>query len=132
MNLENFPMDVQRCPLKLGSCEWAKSTKYQMKLDFEFPVGYTTSDVLYRWNANRGVVISEDLRMSQFDLIDVPSSNESIAVGKEDSVKIVCKEDTLGEVVGKKMPKKNLSSQRCKSTPFCLFRFIFNATWEIF
>lgn len=103
-----------------------------MKLDFEFPVGYTTSDVLYRWNANRGVVISEDLRMSQFDLIDVPSSNESIAVGKEDSVKIVCKEDTLGEVVGKKMPKKNLSSQRCKSTPFCLFRFIFNATWEIF
>jgi hypothetical protein len=38
--------------------------------------------VLYRWNS-RAVAISEDLRMSQFDLIDVPSSNESIKVGDE-------------------------------------------------
>ncbi|CRL07692.1 CLUMA_CG020649, isoform A [Clunio marinus] len=65
MNLENFPMDVQRCPLKLGS------------------FGYTTSDVLYRWNS-RAVAISDDLRMSQFDLIDVPSSNQSISVGKNE------------------------------------------------
>lgn len=43
-------------------------------------VGYTTSDVLYRWNS-RAVAISEDLRMSQFDLIDVPSSNESLTIG---------------------------------------------------
>lgn len=37
-------------------------------------VGYTTSDVLYQWNS-RAVAISDDLKMSQFDLIDVRSSN---------------------------------------------------------
>ncbi|KAG5670594.1 hypothetical protein PVAND_000845 [Polypedilum vanderplanki] len=67
MNLENFPMDVQRCPLKLGS------------------FGYTVNDVLYRWNS-RAVAISDDLRMSQFDLIDVPSSNESIRANKNEVV----------------------------------------------
>lgn len=46
-----------------------------------YSVGYTNKDVLYRWNA-RAVAISDDLRMSQFDLIDVPSSNESIRVGE--------------------------------------------------
>ncbi|CAO1428756.1 unnamed protein product [Diamesa serratosioi] len=56
MNLANFPMDVQRCPLKLGS------------------FGYTTTDVLYQWNS-RAVAISDDLKMSQFDLIEVRSSN---------------------------------------------------------
>jgi hypothetical protein len=45
-------------------------------------VGYTTKDVLYRWNS-RAVAISDDLRMSQFDLIDVPSSNESLRLGDE-------------------------------------------------
>lgn len=58
--------------------------------------------MIYRWNSKRGVVISEDLRMSQFDLIGVPSSNESIAVGKEDSVKIVGNGDKLAKDVGEK------------------------------
>jgi len=49
---------------------------------FAYPVGYTNKDVLYRWNS-RAVVISDDLKMSQFDLIDVPSSNESIRVGED-------------------------------------------------
>lgn len=57
---------------------------------FMFLVGYTTADVLYRWNS-RAVAISEDLRMSQFDLIDVPSSNESIRVGSEKQGKVVSK-----------------------------------------
>ncbi|XP_035708501.1 gamma-aminobutyric acid receptor alpha-like isoform X2 [Folsomia candida] len=57
MNLEDFPMDTQRCPLKLGS------------------FGYTISDVLYRWNANRTVDIALDMKMSQFDLISTPSGN---------------------------------------------------------
>lgn len=45
-------------------------------------VGYTTNDVLYRWN-DRAVAISEDLKMSQFDLISVPSSNGSYKIEKE-------------------------------------------------
>lgn len=55
-----------------------------------FTVGYTTKDVQYRWNS-RAVAISDDLRMSQFDLIDVPSSNESIRVGTENGGNSVCK-----------------------------------------
>lgn len=55
-----------------------------------FPVGYTTSDVLYRWNS-RAVAISEDLRMSQFDLIEVPSSNESVRVGENVEDQHACK-----------------------------------------
>lgn len=54
-------------------------------------VGYQSTDVIYRWN-NRAVAISEDLRMSQFDLIDVPSSNESYIVNSEN--------ETEGKIFG--------------------------------
>ncbi|XP_055691528.1 gamma-aminobutyric acid receptor alpha-like [Lutzomyia longipalpis] len=57
MNLEDFPMDVQRCPLKFGS------------------FGYTTTDVVYRWNQKRQVAIAEDMKLSQFDLVDCPAEN---------------------------------------------------------
>lgn len=36
------------------------------------PVGYTSKDLIYAWNPKRNVVIARGLRMSQFDLIDVP------------------------------------------------------------
>ncbi|KXJ75438.1 hypothetical protein RP20_CCG011730 [Aedes albopictus] len=58
MNLEDFPMDIQRCPLKFGS------------------FGYTSNDVLYRWNSGRSAVaIAEDMKLSQFDLVDCPAGN---------------------------------------------------------
>ncbi|XP_058457753.1 gamma-aminobutyric acid receptor alpha-like isoform X2 [Malaya genurostris] len=58
MNLEDFPMDIQRCPLKFGS------------------FGYTSHDVLYRWNSDRSAVaIAEDMKLSQFDLVDCPAGN---------------------------------------------------------
>ncbi|CAL4111700.1 unnamed protein product, partial [Meganyctiphanes norvegica] len=59
MNLEDFPMDTQKCPLKLGS------------------FGYTTDDVVYKWNKDRQVVIAPDLMLSQFDLIGSPSGFEN-------------------------------------------------------
>ncbi|XP_055593191.1 gamma-aminobutyric acid receptor alpha-like [Uranotaenia lowii] len=58
MNLADFPMDIQRCPLKFGS------------------FGYTSNDVMYRWNGNRSAVtIAEDMKLSQFDLVDCPAGN---------------------------------------------------------
>ncbi|XP_059487386.1 gamma-aminobutyric acid receptor alpha-like isoform X2 [Neocloeon triangulifer] len=59
MNLEDFPMDTQRCPLKFGS------------------FGYTTQDVLYRWNPARQVAIADDMKLSQFDLIANPAGNQT-------------------------------------------------------
>ncbi|XP_037787749.1 gamma-aminobutyric acid receptor alpha-like [Penaeus monodon] len=59
MNLRDFPMDTQHCPLKLGS------------------FSYTTRDVVYRWNKDRQVVIAPDLMLSQFDLIAAPSGDEN-------------------------------------------------------
>lgn len=59
MNLENFPMDTQRCPLQFGS------------------FGYTKRDVIYKWNSARQVAIAEDMKLSQFDLVANPTANYS-------------------------------------------------------
>ncbi|XP_075163672.1 gamma-aminobutyric acid type A receptor subunit Grd [Haematobia irritans] len=68
MNLEDFPMDIQKCPLKFGS------------------FGYTTSDVIYRWNNERpAVAIAEDMKLSQFDLVDCPAGNLTDVVYKASS-----------------------------------------------
>ncbi|KAL6256803.1 hypothetical protein P5V15_011742 [Pogonomyrmex californicus] len=63
MNLEDFPMDTQRCPLRFGS------------------FGYTTRDVIYKWNSARQVAIAEDMKLSQFDLVANPTANHSTASG---------------------------------------------------
>ncbi|XP_024083752.1 gamma-aminobutyric acid receptor alpha-like isoform X2 [Cimex lectularius] len=59
MNLENFPMDTQRCPLKFGS------------------FGYTIKDVVYKWKMGTEVDIAKDMKLSQFDLIGNPSANQT-------------------------------------------------------
>ncbi|OAD55135.1 Gamma-aminobutyric acid receptor alpha-like [Eufriesea mexicana] len=59
MNLENFPMDTQRCPLQFGS------------------FGYTKRDVIYKWNSDRQVAIADDMKLSQFDLVANPTANYS-------------------------------------------------------
>ncbi|XP_025153130.1 gamma-aminobutyric acid receptor alpha-like isoform X2 [Harpegnathos saltator] len=63
MNLEDFPMDTQRCPLQFGS------------------FGYTTRDVIYKWNSARQVAIAEDMKLSQFDLVANPTANHSSTPG---------------------------------------------------
>ena len=40
-------------------------------------VGYTTNDVVYRWNSKRDVAIAEDMKLSQFDLIETPTANNT-------------------------------------------------------
>ncbi|XP_058788992.1 gamma-aminobutyric acid receptor alpha-like isoform X2 [Phymastichus coffea] len=59
MNLEDFPMDTQRCPLKFGS------------------YGYSSRDVVYRWNSARQVAIAHDMKLSQFDLVGNPTANST-------------------------------------------------------
>lgn len=59
MNLEDFPMDTQRCPLRFGS------------------FGYTKRDVIYKWNSARQVAIADDMKLSQFDLVANPTANYS-------------------------------------------------------
>jgi hypothetical protein len=43
-------------------------------------VGYTTNDVIYRWNVARKVDIAVDMKLSQFDLIGTPSANQTDAL----------------------------------------------------
>ncbi|XP_035212938.1 gamma-aminobutyric acid receptor alpha-like [Stegodyphus dumicola] len=57
MKLENFPMDVQRCPLQIGS------------------FGYSEKDILYKWNPARSVVIAPDMKLSMFDVTETPTGN---------------------------------------------------------
>merc|ERR1711953_1110040 len=64
MDLSDFPMDKQNCPLYIGS------------------FGYSESDVLYRWTKGRGVNIASDMKLSQFDLIQTPTGNATTIVNK--------------------------------------------------
>merc|ERR1719422_2630624 len=64
MNLEDFPMDKQRCPLRIGS------------------FGYTAEDLIYQWTTGRGVNIASDMKLSQFDLISTPTGNETTTRSK--------------------------------------------------
>ncbi|KAK9875604.1 hypothetical protein WA026_009404 [Henosepilachna vigintioctopunctata] len=67
MNLEDFPMDIQRCPLKFGS------------------FGYTAKDLIYKWNDIRQVATAEDMKLSQFDLIATPAANRTDPLSNSDS-----------------------------------------------
>nr|XP_022901633.1 gamma-aminobutyric acid receptor alpha-like [Onthophagus taurus] len=76
MNLEDFPMDIQRCPLRFGS------------------FGYTTRDVIYKWNRARQIVTAEDMKLSQFDLIGTPTANYTDAITGGDTLSDVTTNNT--------------------------------------
>ncbi|XP_046372047.1 gamma-aminobutyric acid receptor alpha-like [Haliotis rufescens] len=61
MDLESFPMDTQKCPLRVGS------------------FGYSHDDVIYIWRYGNKEAISiyPDVTMSQFDIIGLPANNAS-------------------------------------------------------
>lgn len=54
MNLENFPMDVQRCPLKLGSCEFDYQTQIYIILWVLHPQQLATQQVMFSIDGIRG------------------------------------------------------------------------------
>ena len=71
MDLSDFPMDRQICPLKIGS------------------FGYMTKDIVYEWspsmgsfNAESGVSIASNMKLSQFDLIETPTDNATLSLNK--------------------------------------------------
>ena len=77
MDLSDFPMDRQRCPLKVGS------------------FGYTSDDVIYEWvkgmsgkKFDNGVLIAKNMTLSQFDLIETPTDNTTLYVNKGDNTLI--------------------------------------------
>lgn len=56
---------------------------------FLLSVGYTTNDVIYRWNKNRqAVAIADDMKLSQFDLVDCPAGNSTDTVLKTPSIQM--------------------------------------------
>ncbi|XP_055684188.1 gamma-aminobutyric acid receptor alpha-like [Lutzomyia longipalpis] len=57
MELKNFPVDRQSCPLILGS------------------YAYTSRQLVYEWLTSDSVDFNPDMTLSQFDLIDFPQSN---------------------------------------------------------
>lgn len=65
-----------------------KHAVFECRLSFEtitiqhyeinpFTVGYTTRDIIYKWNSARQVAIAEDMKLSQFDLVANPTANRS-------------------------------------------------------
>lgn len=84
MDLSDFPMDKQNCPLYIGSCKCFRLIHYAtLRIGyFLIAVGYSKDDVLYRWTKGRGVNIASDMKLSQFDLIQTPTGNANTIVNK--------------------------------------------------
>ena len=71
MDLSDFPMDRQRCPLTIGS------------------FGYSTKDIIYEWvkevsgkKFDNGVLIAANMTLSQFELIETPTHNATLYMNK--------------------------------------------------
>ncbi|XP_023215415.1 gamma-aminobutyric acid receptor alpha-like [Centruroides sculpturatus] len=64
MQLQNFPMDRQFCPLIFGS------------------YGYTVKHLIYRWETKSAITFEEGLVLSQYDLIDYPHRNVTVTFNR--------------------------------------------------
>jgi glycine receptor alpha-3 len=62
MDLQYFPMDSQLCYIEIESCEYCPSQPTPSR-----PVGYTMSDIRYKWNDGlNSVQVSGDVSLPQF------------------------------------------------------------------
>lgn len=50
-----------------------------------FSVGYTSKDLVYRWNRARQVAIADDMKLSQFDLIASLAANHTDTIINSDT-----------------------------------------------
>lgn len=95
MELRNFPMDRQSCPLILGSCEYfiklcvnfnvlccglRESCRYRttvLLLIFFLLItdAYTSGQLIYEWQEGSSVNFVPGMALSQFDLMGSPYRN---------------------------------------------------------
>nr|WMV64439.1 GABA-gated anion channel Grd subunit [Pardosa pseudoannulata] len=57
MHLRKYPLDTQACPLEIGS------------------FAYPSEDVLYKWNDADAVTLSKDVVLSQYDFVNITTSD---------------------------------------------------------
>ena len=84
MELKNFPMDKQSCPLMFGSCMYLTRPQidfFQNVIAF-IPLSYSTDgyqedELKILWDHKDPVSLANDLVMSQFDLISYPCRNST-------------------------------------------------------
>lgn len=82
MELRNFPMDRQSCPLILGSCKYFSNVLFSTLscpyLRFQYLThqdAYTSKSLIYEWQSSDSVSFVPGMTLSQFDLISMPQRN---------------------------------------------------------
>lgn len=81
MELKNFPMDRQSCPLIIGSCRYYLpallfTTLISPSLSLPLQDGYTNQQLVYEWqNQADAVSFVPGMTLNQFDLINMMYRN---------------------------------------------------------
>lgn len=95
-----------------------------MIIIWRMAVGYTNTDVIYKWNgARQAVAIAEDMKLSQFDLVDCPAANLTDTITHnsidDDSGRSAKSRETAGGIVsirnGSTKARKTPTHYTCKN-----------------